>query len=322
MSTVIFSKTPGFVQFGNLNNMEKEVSVPSESNTPNVSSEPTTGVKIGGAFLGLATNGVFANLMMAPISMKCMSAVKKLGSNLTDAEFTAIKDTAGKAIKETGLAKKGVEIVTASSKNADEIKKIISNELDKNILTKYLPQFIKQKRINRNADMLTSGGNACYMFASKKLIMPEGKKLSWAVFHEMGHAMNANFSKIGKFLQICRPACAIVVPVVLFTSLFKNKKPDGVKPEGAFDKTTTFIKNNAGKLAFLSFLPMLIEEGMASIKGGNLAKKLLNPELAKKVSKGNKIAYLTYLGMAVATGLGVYFANKVRDAVANPKKAA
>ena len=322
MSTVIISKTPGLVQFGNSNNQEKKVSAPSENSKSTVSSEPSTGTKIGGAFLGLATNGIFSRIMLAPISIKCMSAVKKLGSNLTDAEYTAIKDAAGKAIKETGLAKKGVEIVIASSKNADEIKKIVSNEVDKNLLTKHLPKFLKQKIVEGNSRMLTSGGNACYTFASKKLIMPQGKKLSWAVFHEMGHAMNANFSKIGKFLQICRPACAVVVPVVLFTSLFKNKKPDGVKPEGALDKTTTFIKNNAGKLAFLSFLPMLIEEGMASIKGGNLAKKLLNPELAKKVSKGNKIAYLTYLGMAVASGIGVYLANKVRDAVVASKKAA
>ena len=138
------------------------------------------------------------------------------------------------------------------------------------------------------------------------------------VFHEMGHALNANKSIIGKILQKCRPLAILVLPVALI-ALFKTKKAPNEKSTGTFDKVTDFIKNNAGKLTFLTFIPTLAEEALASIKGLNLAKKVLNPELAAKVSKTNKIAYLTYLGLALAASVGTYLAVKVKDAIAKPK---
>ena len=115
-------------------------------------------------------------------------------------------------------------------------------------------------------------------------------------------------------MQKCRNLYIVVSPIVLFTALYKGKKSDNKKTTGTFDKITTFIKNNAGKIILLSFAPMLIEEGMASFKGGKLAKKMLNPELARQVSKGNKLAYLTYLGMAGALSYGIYMAKKVKNA--------
>ncbi|MBQ2611149.1 hypothetical protein IJF81_02015, partial [bacterium] len=85
--------------------------------------------------------------------------------------------------------------------------------------------------------------------------------------------MNANLSKFGKILQKCRPMALLAIPVSQI-ALWKTKKAPGEEPKNGLDKTTTFIKNNAGKLTFLAFLPTLLEEGLASVKGNKLAKKL------------------------------------------------
>lgn len=298
--------------------------VPNIDKTPQKDSyvKPSIGATIGGITVGgIVGNGLVANSIKKPIGKICMSKLKDIGGNLTDAEFKSIQDGAKKVIKLTGLDKKGVSILNATPENMKVIEEALKKEFNGNFLTKFLPKPIKEYFAEHMKGIFGSGENAAYLFNSKKIVIPTQKGLSWAVFHEAGHAMNANLSKFGKALQKCRPLTLLAVPIALI-SLFKNKKPDGVKPEGAVDKTTTFIKDNAGKLTFAAFLPTLIEEGMASIKGNKLANKLLSPELAKKVAKGNKIAYLTYLGTAIAAGVGIYTANKIRDAIAKPKKVA
>ena len=166
-------------------------------------------------------------------------------------------------------------------------------------------------------DMFVSGKNACYASASKKIVMPE-KKLGLALFHEAGHAMNDNLSKFGKILQRSRSMSLLFLPITAI-SLFKTKKAPGEEPKGGLDKATTFVKNNAGKLAFATFLPTLLEEGLATLKGYKFANKFLSPELAKKVFKTNAFGFLTYLAASVSAGLGVYIGTKSKDTVASRK---
>ena len=283
--------------------------------------KPSIGATIGGVTVGgLVGNGIVANAIKTPTIQTCMSKIKDIGNSLTDAEFKSIQDGAKEALKIAGLDKKGVTMLSAAPENTEIIKKALEREFNGNIITRFLPKSIKEILVNNTKATVASGNNAFCLFKDKKIILPTGKGMSWAVFHEMGHAMNSNLSTIGKTLQKCRPLAILTVPITLI-ALFKNKKPNGVKPEGAVDKTTTFVKNNAGKLTFAAFLPILIEEGMASIKGNKLASKLLSPELAKKVARGNKIAYLTYLGTAVATAVGIFTASKIRDAIVHKKTA-
>ena len=101
----------------------------------------------------------------------------------------------------------------------------------------------------------------------------------------------------------------------VFTRASKPKE-EGKELNGA-QKTHNFVRNNAGKLAFVASLPMLIEEGMATIKGQKYANKLLKPELAKRVLKGNAIAYMSYLATAVFGALAAATAVKVKDKVNN-----
>lgn len=108
--------------------------------------------------------------------------------------------------------------------------------------------------------------------------------------------------------------------LALGAALFKNEKVDGEEPKGFWDKTTTFIKNHCGKIAFIGMLPALAEEAMASVKGLKLAKGILSPEHLNKLKVFSAKAWLTYLGVAVGSGLAVHIASSIRDKIAAPKE--
>ena len=57
-------------------------------------------------------------------------------------------------------------------------------------------------------------------------------------------------------------------------------------------------------LTFATFLPIIIEEGVATLKGNKYAKRFLSPELAKKISHSST---------------GAYLGTKVKDSIASRK---
>ena len=275
--------------------------------------KPSVGAIIGGVALGGVVKGA-VSLPIQIISPKIMKQMQKIGNNLSQDEFKVVVDAAEKAFNNSGLAKKGVEIIKANGENADEVAKIMAQEFNGNFIMKRLPNSIKDFLGSIIGGMVSNGENAFYATQSKKVVLSGEKTLSLASFHELGHATNANLSKIGKVLQKSRSLQMLALPIALI-ALFKTKKQECQEPKGAVDKATTFVKNNAGKLTFATFIPMLLEEGMATLKGNAHAKKLLSPDLAKKVFKSNALGFATYLGMATLTSLGIFAGVKVKDAI-------
>ena len=176
----------------------------------------------------------------------------------------------------------------------------------------------KAHKLSTKLKIVGKGENAFYSPITKD-IMINIDKLGGASFHEMGHALNATGSKAIKALAIGRHITRLFVPLILAVGLLKPKKKDGQEPNGIIDKATTFIKNNAGKLAFAALIPTLAEEGLASIRGGQIAKKVLDPKLLKQVNKHNFFAWTTYLAGALVTSGSAALAVKIRDAIAEKK---
>lgn len=152
-------------------------------------------------------------------------------------------------------------------------------------------------------------------------------KIALSQLHELGHAMN-KYGKIGKMLQNIRLGCiknplvaivlggiTVAIPLV---GIFKNKKAEGEKPQGFFNKTTTFIKNNVGKLSFLTALPLVLEEGLASFKGEKAVKGLISKYLLKKVKISNRLGLAIYVVGATIAGVAAYMTSKIRDKIAQP----
>ena len=278
--------------------------------------KPGVGAIIGGTIAGgLVQNTVTG--MQQGIGLAAMQNMRKIASNLTADEFKQIAQATKNVMNTSGLKEAGVSILKANAKNNMQIKKTILKELNGGLLSKNFPKKLKHLLANQIKAQTDLGVNAFFAPLSKKIVMPD-KSLGLAFFHEAGHAINANLSKFGKVLQKCRPLAALAIPIALI-GLCKTKKAPNEEPKGIIDKVTTFIKNNAGKLTFASFMPIVLEEGLASIHAQKMAKSLLSPELAKKVAKTNAWGFATYAGLAVLAGLGSWLGVKVKDAIASPK---
>lgn len=274
--------------------------------------KPSTGSVIGGFVAGT----VVSTLATVPSTAASIKIINKMAqiSTLSDDEFNSVTKTIDKILKDSKLAEKGVEVL--------RFKSTPPKNLWENILGLLNP--IAGTQQGRNAFFTY---NNVVNIITKEVLIPKNiiglpeREFSLPAFHEIGHAANNHLSKIGKALQKSRALSMVYLPFAIsMIALSKIKKSPEQKPKGTMDKTTTFIENNAGKLTFLATLPMLIEEGMASIKGIKFAEKAgLPKELLAKVIKANKIAYLTYLGTALAASIGIYLGVKVKNAIAKPQ---
>lgn len=245
--------------------------------------------------------------------------IKSAMKSVANLDADVFKKAADAGFKASGLAEKGVKFVDATVEN----KAVVDDILKKSIpawMDKFPPlKKIMEPKMRAMAGLVRDGKNAFYSPRAKALVVNRDK-MGWAAFHEMGHALNNNNPGFGKVLAKARGPLAMLSIVSLLVALFKRKKAEGEEPGGVFDKTTTFIKNNCGKLAFLGMVPTLAEEGLASIKASKLAKNFISVEQLKTLNKVNGKAWLTYLATAVGMGLGAYTISKVRDAIAHPKE--
>jgi hypothetical protein len=271
----------------------------------------TTGAVVAGFGVGSLAWAIPAQVGQIPIAT---SMIK--GINL-DVSLDAVN----RAFNNTGLAQKGVNIIDASTEAG--VKTMNAT------LENAVPSFVKKipilnRMLNRqlsNASAMTEAGvNAFFIPRANKIIINSKGKMNWAIFHEMGHAMNKNYGILGKVLAKTKIAGGIVAMTAIATALFKRKKVDGEKPQGTFDKITTFVKNNCGTIALLGWTPTLLEEGLATIKGNKIASKVLSPDQLKTLKKLNGKAWLTYVGMAVGAALLATVGSKVRDSIAKPKE--
>lgn len=276
--------------------------------------------KSAGAVLAANAVGGFVNVGVQKVgTVPFQSAIK----NLTDADKLVYKNAVDDAFLKSGLESKGVYILDATEQNKDSILKIIKN--NQTALQKKLSQKNKvfanyMENMSKNiTQIMLEGKNAAFMPADNAIVFNK-ENFSIASFHEMGHAINKNMSKFGKVLQKMRAPSVALSVLALGTALLKRKKVEGEEPKGLFDKVTTFIKNNCGKIAFLGMLPMLLEEGLASINGTKLAKGILSPEHLKKLKVFNVKAWFSYAAAAVGMGLATYAASHIRDKIAGPKE--
>ncbi len=261
-----------------------------------------------------------------------------------------LRNAINKAIEISGVKDKGVELIDLSGSKTSGRKRIfdyiqktpfaegaVANEavnwaekpvaikdyaLKKALLTE-MPEWVKKTPLGKIyasmiGETLKSGGNACFLPKSNKCVV-NIDKLGTAAFHEIGHSINANMSKFWKVMQKMRTPAMLLGFAIPSVGLFKRKKVEGEEPKGVFDKVTTFIKDNCGKLTTLAFVPVVAEELMATRRGNKLAKQLLNPELYKKVVISNRFGAASYIFAALSAGVGAFAGSKVRDYFTKPK---
>ena len=191
----------------------------------------------------------------------------------------------------------GKEFTTAKNVQKIANKMVKDNSLnvevgyiDKNNIRNYTNRF--GNVLGNELEIVAAGKNAFYTDQLKLAVAPKSKPS--LILHELGHAINAHKGKFLKFLQKSRGfASAAPTTLLMLDGLFRNK-----------DNKPNFIEKNAGILGFLSFVPTIIEEGLASIRGIKAAKSVLGNNANLKVLKRNYLfAWTTYLLAGI--GLGV-----------------
>lgn len=278
----------------------------------------TVGSTIAGAGIGLAVP-----YMTVKDSFTVQSSVgiestkqfmKKLMPDVDTFENTA--KNVKSILEETGLASKGVKFnpIDKSTEGMNTLNGII----DANIKSK---KPLAQKLKNVYRQMFSEGVNAAYFSGTKDVVINK-ENLYSSVYHELGHAKNANGNFATKALQKARNitpfGVSMVAPLVLAVGLLH--KVDKNKPQeekGKLEKTLDFVSNNAGKLTLASYVPMLAEEGLASINGVKMAKKYLSPEHLDKL-KGNYLkawgSYALVAGLVTGgVALGIKVANVIKE---------
>ena len=266
----------------------------------------------GAVIVGSAAQSAVAN------SNKCIARpiLKKMKEASQSCDNKTLRAAINDAFINSNLFKNGVELLDVNEKAANkELREALLNSLPKFLREKGPAEYI----INILENIFKNGNNAAYLPKAKKIVV-NIDKLGASAFHEMGHAINHNQSKIWKVIQGMRAPSMIAGGVFALTALFKRKKIEGEQPVNTFDKVTTFVKDNVGKLVLASFVPIVSEELMATYRGNKMAKKLLPSELFAKVKKTNRLGAVTYISTALLTAFAAFSASKIRDGIAKPKQ--
>lgn len=164
--------------------------------------------------------------------------------------------------------------------------------------------------VEQGKNATVNGANAFFYFKENKIFY-NSKKLGMALPHEMGHAINST-NLIGKTLQKSRGVSLLAIPILAVALLRRPTDKKG-ESETFVGKSLDFVKDNCVALTAVTQVPMLLEEGLASINAAKLGKKFLDPTKAKAINSMNKKAFLTYLVAAGVTVAGVWIANKIRN---------
>ncbi len=211
-----------------------------------------------------------------------------------------------------------IKTLLTNKKNSSKIEKHSQETINK-YKTKLEKKGIK-KRLKNAIRSVADGENAFYFPITKEAVVNMDKKPALA-FHEMGHAINSlGLNKAGKVLTKLRNPFFKLTPIIALVGLLKPKKQEGEKAEGIADKTTTFIKNNAGKLTFAALLPKLAEEGLASLNAKQLLKMTnMNKSIAKRINISNFKAWGTYLLGAIILSQATRFAIYAHDKIVENK---
>lgn len=169
-----------------------------------------------------------------------------------------------------------------------------------------------EDKLKSTLKYISEGENSCYHINSKNIFVNK-EKMGFSAFHEMGHAINANSSMLRKGLQSGRIAAMLSIPVMLIAAMLQKREPESQFEPKAEQRKKNFFKDNIGLITFGLMLPTLAEEGLASINGAAMAKKVLNPKDIKKLNITNAKIWSTYAVAAVLMSLFAQFAVKIKD---------
>lgn len=222
------------------------------------------------------------------------------------AKFNDLYREAGyAAFNKSGLKAKGVSLPSL-----DVLQKIYNYEASR-IPLKIFSAKRKQMQYCSTLQRVIEGSTGLYD-GKYKSVCANMEKFPSVAFHGMGQALNRSTLGLGKLLVMLRPA-ARLLPAILLIAAIRKPKQEGETSETRIGRGLDFVKRNCVGLSALAVAPILLEEGLATLKGIHLAKGLLKGDAMKNMVKVCGAGWLTYLGYMGSLVLSVFAADKVRN---------
>ena len=303
-------------------------------NTDTIKDKSLSVAKDGGATIvsvgaGVVTYGIANELFGVKISNKIAENIAK-NAQLHNKLF---KDSAIKAFKNENIfcttvdralntfldtpinddfSNNECKAFTAYMSKDKDIASKINNKIDD-----YTGKIISKLNIIKKEGCLSEQTEKGLNAMSKKgFVFCDLEKISMATFHEMGHVKNFRSKGLGKLLQGLKHPLVkkITITTALLGVILPPTKKEDEQNSSVLGKAGKVLKDNCVAISGLATVPTVLEEGLASIKGAQIAKKVLSPDKLKIVNKMNGKAFLTYLIGATLLPLGVYVAKKTRNA--------
>ena len=194
---------------------------------------------------------------------------------------------------------KGAEFTSEENVHKVANKMLFDNRLEDKVAVGYINHQNKSQFIDAcgpqwadSFETVARGDNAFYADGLKLAVAPKEKPS--LMLHELGHAINSSKGKFMQFLQKSRGWATAVPTVLLIANGLMGKEKDGKK---------NFIERHAGLIGFSAFLPTIIEEGMASLRGIKAAKVLGNKANLNVLKRNYGLAWGTYVLAGVGLGL-------------------
>ena len=175
-------------------------------------------------------------------------------------------------------------VQNAAKENIKNNQKLKSNNLKLIYVNQQNFKDLEPELQNNNVvKLIREGKNAAFFSKYNKILMPE-KKLQLSIFHEIGHALNYNYSKLWQNLCKFSNYSSIFMYLIFVEKIFNTSKTQ----KQSSSKKDALITS-------IPVIPSIIEEGLASIKGSFEAKKLVNRDLYRKILKNNGLSFSVYL---------------------------
>ena len=228
--------------------------------------------------------------------------------------------------KITNLSSDDLKIIETVSNNIKESK--FFKKFHRFFPKEFVDEYAKESAIQNIFTQVKMGLNACYAPSIKSVVIPKNS-LKTSIFHEIGHAMNdVGGGMFLKMLQKAKPVSVYLPGIILAVSIINKRKATDKKIENDSNDLVKnkiqngfdFIKKNAGKLTALSMLPMILEEGIASLRGQKVAKAFVNSgkltkNVFKKICLTNLCGFSSYILNTIFAVLAVKLAIKIKDSI-------
>ncbi len=307
---------------------------------------------LGGA-LAIGAGGIAKNITSKAFSPMLLKGITKYSDGLTQDELAIANKGVVKVFEEiTNLAKKGVKLndyqsypktalQTFDEKKFEQLANLVQqciDNKDKKAAKQHFREMFKTSfdfaSTNAIRDTIghstKEGKNAFFVGKIPNFLKqafenigfkPNSinvnlKKLPLAAFHEMGHAYNFNNSTFWKSIAKMRQISAFAPLIALIPAFTKDIKAQDGKELTAKEKSHNAIRKFAPLAAAATYIPTLMEEGKATLRGNKWAKEVFKdtPNLIKKVAKSNTWGMASYTLGAIGVALMGFIAKKVKDA--------